>query len=140
MSDLGDSPFMTQAQDIVAIIEPASRFGRGADFVTIITTAVVDGDVVQLTERRAVEEDGDEFRLHLDVPIRGTDLSKDAPWSAAVLLPRATAEFAVEIRVEGDVDGELLTPDAENPRQIAIWHGLQDPGLDVIWKYINSIL
>lgn len=135
---VGDEPLSSDAQDVVVIIEPTSQHGSRGDAVTIITSTLVDDEIVQLAERREVLEDNGTFQLQLVVPVRGTALGKNAPWSVAVLLPRATDDYGVElVDFGGDVAGELFTPAADNPRQIVVWHGLQDPALDVLWKYLN---
>jgi hypothetical protein len=138
MAVVNDEPLGSSGQDVVVIIEPTSQHGARGDTVTIITSTLVDDEVVQLTERREVFEEDSNFHLQLVVPVRGTTLAKDAPWSAAVLLPRTTRGYEVElVEFGGEVEAQLFTPDVENPRRIVVWHGVQDPALDVLWKYLT---
>lgn len=137
MVEFTSEPVEADSQDVVVDIEPTSQHGGGADLVTITTSLVSGGNIVRLDERHEVAQDGDSFSLRLFVPGRGANLAKDSPWSVLVLVPRSTDEYEVQVSFDGEPAGELLTPDAERPRRVVAWHGVQDPPLDVVWQYVR---
>ena len=137
MPVIGDEPLASDAQDVVVIVEPTSRHGARGDRVTIITSVLVNDEIIELAERREIQEEDGAFSLQLIVPVRGTEFNGPASWSVVVLLPRKTGDYDIEVEAGGDVTPQTFTPDAENPRRAVFWHSDGDPALDVLWRYLN---
>jgi hypothetical protein len=133
---LGEDPLGSTSQDIVVDVEPTSQHGADHDIATVTTSALVDGRRVLLTERHDIVPENGQFRLSLNIPVRGTALT--GRWSVHVLLPRDTELYEVQVvSISSDgADGQELRADAVDARRVIAFYG-QHSLIDTVWQYIR---